>query len=228
MLARFLLTIVVALGFSFQAQATDLASIPRVILKEPAYQGKPRYCLLVFGKDANTRIWLVRDDQSLYMDRHGNGDLTDPGDKITGFHVDQIVERDGTVHKNLQIMNVNNNQFRLRLGNHDVRGQYVGFGLMEKPTWGDKAENAPIIHFNGPLSLERYGSTHTVPRGNGSNRQYSLRLLLGTPGLGKGTFASFDEICSENLGPIQADIVYPAAKRTGASIKQRCELLHDG
>ena len=40
------------------AQAVDLTKIPRVIAKEPAYQGKPKYCLLVFGPEAKHRVWL--------------------------------------------------------------------------------------------------------------------------------------------------------------------------
>jgi WD40 repeat protein len=59
------------------AQAQDLAKIERKIAKEPAYQTKtPKYCLLVFGLDAKTRVWLVQDGDTLYVDRNGSGDLT--------------------------------------------------------------------------------------------------------------------------------------------------------
>jgi hypothetical protein len=67
-----------------------------------------------------------------------------------------------------------------------------------------------------------------IPRGDGRRRANSLRVMLGTPGIGKGSFASYDEICSENLGPIQADIVYSHATRIGEMFEQRIELLHDG
>jgi len=63
--------------------AADLAKVPRTIGKEPAYQTKsPRYLLLAFGPDAAERVWLVQDGDTLYVDRNGNGDLTDPGEKI--------------------------------------------------------------------------------------------------------------------------------------------------
>jgi len=40
----------------------DLNKIERTIAKEPVYQTKsPRYCLLVFGPEAKTRVWLVLD-----------------------------------------------------------------------------------------------------------------------------------------------------------------------
>jgi hypothetical protein len=62
--------------------AMDLSQIERKIVKEPAYRSKPRYCLLVLGPQAKTRIWLVQDGDTLYVDRNGNGDLTEPGEKV--------------------------------------------------------------------------------------------------------------------------------------------------
>jgi hypothetical protein len=62
--------------------ATDLKRIDRRIVREPAYQSKPKSCLLVFGPDANTHVWLVQDGDTLYVDRNGNGDLTEPGEKV--------------------------------------------------------------------------------------------------------------------------------------------------
>lgn len=60
--------------------ATDLAKIDRTIAKEPAYRTKtPKYGLLVFGPEGKDRVWLVHDGDVLYVDRNGNGDLTEPG-----------------------------------------------------------------------------------------------------------------------------------------------------
>src|SRR4051812_29976418 len=51
--------------------------------KEPAYQTKaPKYGLLRFGPKGEDRVWLVLDGDTLYVDRNGNGDLTEPGDKV--------------------------------------------------------------------------------------------------------------------------------------------------
>ncbi len=64
--------------------AADLTRIDRTIAKEPAYQTKaPRYCLLVFGPEAKTRAWLVLDGDTLYVDRNGNGDLTEKDEKLS-------------------------------------------------------------------------------------------------------------------------------------------------
>src|SRR5262245_22765909 len=65
-----------------QAGAADPSAVDRNIRKEPTYAGKPRYCLLVFGPDARERVWLVHDGDTLYVDRNGNGDLTEQGEKV--------------------------------------------------------------------------------------------------------------------------------------------------
>jgi hypothetical protein len=61
----------------------DLTRIPRTIAKEPAYKTKPKYCLVVFGPEAKTRLWLVLDGDVLYVDKNGNGDLTEKGKSLS-------------------------------------------------------------------------------------------------------------------------------------------------
>ena len=64
--------------------ATDLAKLDRSVRTEPAYQSEsPRYCLVVFGPEAATRVWLVLDGDALYVDRDGDGDLTEDGERVT-------------------------------------------------------------------------------------------------------------------------------------------------
>ena len=71
-----------AVGLGHAGQA-DLGKIERTIRKEPAYQTKsPKYCLLVFGPDAKTKVWLVLDGDTLYVDRNCNGDLTEEGERV--------------------------------------------------------------------------------------------------------------------------------------------------
>jgi hypothetical protein len=76
------LLLLAALLSATPARAADLGKIDRTIKKEPAYKGKPRYCLLVFGPEARTRVWLVLDGDTLYVDRNANGDLTEKGEKV--------------------------------------------------------------------------------------------------------------------------------------------------
>jgi len=61
----------------------DALPTPRKIVKEPTYQSNtPRYGLLVFGKEGKDQVWVVHDEDRLYVDRNGNGDLTEPGECI--------------------------------------------------------------------------------------------------------------------------------------------------
>jgi hypothetical protein len=86
--------LLLALGTSAAAPA-DLTTIDRTIRKEPAYQSKePLYCLLVFGPQARTRAWLVLDDKVIYLDRNGNGDLTEEGERLGEFRVNSRFESD--------------------------------------------------------------------------------------------------------------------------------------
>lgn len=41
------------------AKEPDLSRLERTILKEPDYAARPGYCLLAFGSNAETRVWLV-------------------------------------------------------------------------------------------------------------------------------------------------------------------------
>jgi hypothetical protein len=79
------------------AHAADLEKVERVIAKEPKYQGKPEYCLLVFGPEAKFRVWLVLDGAVLYVDRNGDGDLTKPDNRVAAvYHKDDhLVFRPG-------------------------------------------------------------------------------------------------------------------------------------
>jgi hypothetical protein len=103
-------TLVVVGNTAATAWDADLTKIDRTIAKEPAYESKPQYCLLVFGPEAKTRVWLVRDGDVLYVDRNGNGDLTEDGERVisTGspdpvFEAGDIAEAGGRV-KHTQLL----------------------------------------------------------------------------------------------------------------------------
>src|SRR5215510_2344046 len=86
----------------------DLTKVDRTIAKEPAYKTKPKYCLLVFGPKAKTRVWLVLDGDVLYVDRNGNGDLTDKGESVQAqqrsWSIGEVREADGkTKHTSLKV-----------------------------------------------------------------------------------------------------------------------------
>jgi hypothetical protein len=91
-----LLSISILLAFSSASAAVDLTKIERRITREPAYQSKPKYCLLVLGPEAKKRVWLVQDGATLYVDRNGNGDLTETGEKVAAKKNENADNRDYT------------------------------------------------------------------------------------------------------------------------------------
>ena len=114
---RFLWPILALLLAAGSAAAADLHHIDRTIAREPAYKSKAvKYALLVFGPDAGTRVWLVLDGDTLYVDRNGNGDLTEPGKKVQAEKNDSSDPAEGVysfkagdihagpfIHKNLSV-----------------------------------------------------------------------------------------------------------------------------
>jgi len=69
-----------------------LSQVQRKLSKEPVYRTKPKYCLLALGPEPGTRVWLVQDGDTLYVDRNGNGDLTAPADKVAAEKQDAADE----------------------------------------------------------------------------------------------------------------------------------------
>ncbi|HJZ91173.1 MAG TPA: hypothetical protein VKE40_09890 [Gemmataceae bacterium] len=220
------------------ALAIDLTKIDRTIAKEPAYKGKPKYCLLVFGPEAKFRVWLVIDGDTLYVDRNGNGDLTEAGEAVARlpegwFKVGTLTEPDGTRHTDLQLQVIQAGAFPIAIR---VGGKRLQCLQVEDPSPGtrqagghfaEQPKTAPIVHFNGPLTMKL-----TYPKGRvwdtrPDNRVVEVVAWLGTPGLGDGTFASIGT--SELLacpGPT-VEIEFSNRAAGGESIRVKDRLAPD-
>ena len=209
---------------------TDLSKIDRTIGKEPVYKSKPMYCLLVFGPEAKTRVWLVLDGETLYVDRNGNGNLTEDGERLEPqkatygapprmfqhyFKVGDIAAADRKAKVgSLQLVfwgtakdAVHENKCFI-----DVGAQRADDVLFAKRT------AAPILHFAGPLTFRLFEPAHFVlgqePRPlNLKDSANWLRVHTGTPGLGNGpTFVPYihDGTRKENQKlEAQANIDFP-------------------
>lgn len=68
--------------FALPSFSAELDKIDRTIAKEPQYSAQPYYALLVVGPEATQRVWLVMDGDVLYVDRNGNGDLTEASERV--------------------------------------------------------------------------------------------------------------------------------------------------
>jgi hypothetical protein len=227
-------TLLVVGNTAVTAWGADLTKIDRTIAKEPAYQNKPKYCLLVFGPDAKTRVWLVIDGDVLYVDCNGNGDLTEKGERMALMAREgEITEPDrGTKHTALRVSPQKDGRKVVSLMAEGKYRQRSG-----PVTFAGRSQEAPILHFNGPVSVRFFSASADTDRGPAKtapvdlspkerllqqlgkdiplpgerrpNKVVSLGAILGTPSLGKGTFVTYK--ARDILGQPNEQIVVEAA-----------------
>jgi hypothetical protein len=178
------------------APAADLARIERSISYQPAYHQAPRYCLLAFGPEAKTRVWLVVDGDTLYVDRNGDGNLIGQAKQIAATKQEErqvfvggdIREGALTHHDFKVIRSAYGYQLTIQIEMPPTPGQPLAPMRIEQTTglvqFAERPRDAPIIHFNGPRTLHVGRSLIVAP---GQRRELSAGV--GTPGLGEGTFA---------------------------------------
>jgi hypothetical protein len=228
------------------AAPPDLSRVDRTITKEPAYRAAPRYCLLVFGPEADVRVWLVRDGDTLYVDRNANGNLTEAGEslRVTRRREVQTVHGGksvpyremsfdagnltpagkGATHTGLSLTQY---QFGddpaedvLSIVVNGTTKQYAGWGAL----FADTRDRAPVLHFGGPLKpayLRREAFSLSEP-------DPELSVCFGTKGFGQPSFSYLAyEAVPANIHP-QAEIEWPAdgpdarPVRTTATLSHRC------
>jgi hypothetical protein len=242
---RFLSLILVLFFCSGPASAADLSKIDRTIAKEPRYQSKPGYCLLVFGADAKTKVWLVLDGDVLYVDRNGSGDLTEGEKEVRrekserqvpgSFRCGDIVPADGKArYRRLRVSGspeeggmvvaINEGGKHVQTAGVDVNGFLV---------FADSPEQAPVVHFDGPLTMGLVPATEVtrsatlvkkgdrtevvrettvraiLPRFERGGKDADLRVAVGTVGQGKGTFAAIHHTgLASGIHPV-AELEFP-------------------
>jgi hypothetical protein len=220
---------------AWTAHATDLTKIERTIRKEPAYQTKtPKYCLLVFGTEAKTRMWLVHDGKVLLVDKNGDGDLTGADKRVevhpkhNGFYTGPLSLADGKFQYSNLILRAKDQgrvviqlnrkvDFAHRKQNRTSLTQMAGIRDIESRSWmnrdnieeyefrfADRPQDAPIVHFDGPLTLKPMYMKQVFGRGD---KPVQFPVMVGTPGLGKGTFTQVLFVEGDPDGA--AEIVFP-------------------
>jgi hypothetical protein len=248
--------------FGMPLSAADLTRIDRKIAKEPTYRSNPKYCLLVFGADAHKRTWLVLDGDTLYVDRNGNGDLTEEGEKVAaekregrddGTYAFQAGDvRDGALlHKDLRVDVISlthmadRGEFVKALVTKDAkargylvsldvempgrRGTGVG-GRVRQQTFyldvngvlqlADRPQEAPIIHFGGPLQVTLFGRQTLM-----IDREVDMILGVGTPGIGPGTTAyiDYEDVIPQRAYPT-VEVTCPPKEPGEPPVRRRYEL----
>ncbi|MBP3960097.1 RNA polymerase sigma factor [Gemmata sp. G18] len=193
-----------------------LNKVERAIKKEPKFVGEPKYLLLAFGSEVKFRVWVVLDGTALYVDRNGNGDLTDDGEKFDNPNAVQkgrdgkvrgivytgidLTEPDGTSHtiKIISIMNLESGGTYAKLGVQARGGPDQIAGLTNLRL--AETKDAQVLHFGGTEVTVR--PSLSMPSPLDANQAIEFRAQVGTPGIGSGSFVSFvGEKLAEGLGP---------------------------
>jgi len=199
----------------------NLHSADRSLEFEPLYQShQPGYALLAFGETAEATRWLVLDDDHAYFDRNGDRCLNQSDEKIPASNI-QILgknspfsERREFVIGDVSVGDAQHHemvvlQFRGPKGDLDSLPEEFRF-LTEcpnlggnisltmdgtkwsaTPVFGKDVQDAPIIHFGGPLTVhvEEGFSSHRILR---RDTELRLDLSLGAAGIGQNAFAFQD------------------------------------
>jgi hypothetical protein len=239
---------VICLALAGETRGVDLAKIDRTLRKEPTYQSKrPQYCLLVFGPEAKTRVWVVLDGDVLYLDRNGNGDLTDPGERIAAeeLHPDrpdvEVVRRfELTPEEPILTCGPEVQWFFVvqavpRADWHDQAwvklrqespyqftvNTKTGHGQQTaRFRYATRPQEAPIIPFDGPRHLvlsEVFGPCRFRP-----GESCELAVQLRTQGWNATVGTDFHEV-PEDVHPV-ADIEFPPGRPGEDPIRMRREL----
>jgi hypothetical protein len=221
------------LACSGLAGAADLSKIDRTIAKEPKYQNQPGYCLLVFGPEASTRVWLVKDGDVLYLDRNGNGDLTEAGKRLAGNAGDAAgTISDSTGKKKYKIQGCD----LTKLGDGTEQKDYCvitididgAFRQYSFAGFANRPQDAPVVHFDGPLTIEVADQDMILERGD-KPTDLSVHMLTRGHGerIGSTVLVEFGLGIPQDVHPA-VEIEFPSKERGGKpvtakyTLKQRC------
>jgi hypothetical protein len=237
-----LLALAALLAAVAPATAVELAKLDRRIAKEPAYEHKPLYGLAIIGPDAATRIWLVLDGDRLYVDKNCNGDLTDDGPpaELKGKSENESfplidVSPDGgkTVYK-FDVMLWNRPSARPKDADpeRDPFNQSVHVTFPDKRyfgAWGDqhkaltfamKRDDAPILHYGGPLQMGFEIRDPLVREKDG----FKLSACVGTPGSCDGAWVHLLYTTIPRNPSPHVTLEFPPEKPGGPAVRAKFAL----
>jgi hypothetical protein len=190
----------------------DFAKVERKIDKLPQLGPAPRFGLYLFGVDARTRVWAVLDKSDpksdvydlLYLDRNGNGDLTEPGERLVGkptkyanedcreFAIGELAVGGGAPHKDFTITWTPTYGVRFKMLWHGGKTTFGGYGPTKDTyaPFGESVAKAPVFvpGYDRPLAFESW-MPDTLRRGQDAD----IRLFVGNRGDRAGAFSAVDD-----------------------------------
>lgn len=228
--------------------AIDVRTIDRVIRKEPEYKSKdPRYGLLLFGRDASVRVWVVLDGDVIYLDRNGDGDLTDPNERfaMVTYSDDFAFVRDC---KNIEIADpAHSTSYAIthiavsKTGNPPVPHLRITVDIKGPVAYQESGSlflqhtpsTASMAHFDGQLTIGQIRTLYWKMPPNSpltiGAKSTRLEVIVGTIDPDHGSCVAIRScdrdrpIFPKGMWPV-ADIEFPAKVPGGPSVKKRYAL----
>jgi len=253
---RALIGLAICVSSAAVAWAGDEVKIDGSIKKEPAYQSShPRYCLLTFGREAKTRIWLVFDSvpdplrpggakDYLYVDRNGNGDLDEPGKRVEAvIHKQQIYVSFGKGYYEETLLEFDVGAVGGPAGREKYQGLKVWVSWyrgQERPcrvsfmSEGREESVSGVIFSKKPQDapILRFDGSMTMRFALGMIHAFSLteefllQTEVGSIGSGPDSFVFMrNDTFPKDLHPV-AEIEWPNREAGKAAIKQSVTLDH--
>jgi hypothetical protein len=215
---------IILLSLLASIYAADISSIDRSILKKPSALN-PKYCLLVFGPSAQTRIWLVLDGEILYVDRNGNLDLTETGERVKGLQKDGMVEFNAGpvtategVPPNTRLEVLTSPDLTFVYAHSEGRPwQRAVVDKQGYLKFGPTRETAPVLHFNGPLTMGLRFDNHLSRQ-----KRQDVDVMVGTPGIGVGSFVRFGHEGVDAKAQPALEISYGGKEPAKIVLGERC------
>ncbi len=230
------------------AFAGDWNAIGRTIRKQLGYKGKPKYALLVFGKEAKTRVWMVEDRETLYLDRNGDGDLTAEDERFTLALSGKNNEYSSLSNCNIEVVGADKktryvitsmsirpqgdgekaDAERHLMANVEIKGQDVSYRQYCDAKLADDPDKAPIVHFHGPLSIGprtvNWKLTPELSRLSIGDPPGDIFAVVGTMDAEHGCWVVVrSDNLPKDLHPV-VEIEYPLNKGGETPVKKRYRL----
>src|SRR5262245_10465994 len=223
----------------------DYSKMERSIAKEPKYVAAPRYALFVFDPQGKFRAWAVLDKSKadlpyydvLYLDKNGNGDLTEPGERFAGTYDEKLknltirvgnltVPGTKLTHTDLRFLTVEPHGyegiwFGMKWdGKVGVDGGYGKDGTV-LTAYAASADKAQVLRPTplGPLSFRFWDAEVALPIGKARDVQFGV----GNPGSGPDTFCAVsDDYLVPGKDVLVATLI--AKDRDGKEVRSRSEI----
>lgn len=229
------LSLALLAALALPAGAGGLAATPRTIAREPAYKGTPRYALLAFGPEGKRLAWLVLDDEALFIDRNGNGDLTEPDERV-GPASEPDVDESAQVRLREVEFDIGDLPalgkgpgYSALFAKHvlvqpkpgapaDLKAVDVfrldltlreGLDQVATPALAASAATAPIVHLDGPLMAMVAAGCEGPVQVLRPGESHDLTIQVGTQGIGGPWAPVTYGLVPESAKPV-VEITFPA------------------